>query len=89
MPKKRYWRTAADLAKARRRRQIEAGEIPGLFEKGAKTLRPEIRALIEAAVSKRAGAVELKHVCPRNEPHERFETGFKRLSLSGRNANPF
>ncbi len=53
MPKKRYWRTAADLAKARRRRQIEAGEIPGLFEKGAKTLRTEIRALIEAAVAKK------------------------------------
>ncbi len=53
MPKKRYWRTAADLAKARRRRQIEAGEIRGLFEKGAKQLRPEIRALIEAAVAKK------------------------------------
>jgi len=55
MQKKRYERTAADVAKARRRRQIEVGEIPGLFEKGTKRLRPEIRVLIEAAVAKRTG----------------------------------
>jgi hypothetical protein len=48
---------ATRLAKARRRLrsdQIRAGVLPGLLEKGTKKIRPEIKALIDAALEQRA-----------------------------------
>ncbi len=53
MGRKPYELTTASIAK-RRSYQIKAGAIPGLFEKGTRKLRPEIRALIDAAVAKKA-----------------------------------
>ncbi|BDV36523.1 MULTISPECIES: hypothetical protein [Methylocystis] len=48
---------AARLAEERRRiraAKIRAGQIAGLFEKGSRKVRPEIRALIDEALAKRA-----------------------------------
>ncbi|MGJ0505981.1 MAG: hypothetical protein ACR652_02355 [Methylocystis sp.] len=40
-------------ARAARHRRIAAGETPGLFVAGGKRLRPEIEAMIRAAVAER------------------------------------
>ncbi len=51
-------RETPEEAEARRAYQIRgarirSGATPGLFEKDSKTVRPEIRALIDEAVAKR------------------------------------
>ena len=43
---------AAKRAYAARGQQIMSGAVPGLFERDAKVIRPEVRALIEAALEK-------------------------------------
>ncbi|WP_457798212.1 hypothetical protein [Methylocystis sp. S23] len=57
MRKTPYQDEAARLAKAKRRlrsQQIRDGVLPGLVEKGTRTIRPDIRALIDAALEERA-----------------------------------
>jgi hypothetical protein len=56
MRKKPYEDEATRLAKATRRfrsRQIREGVVQGLLEKGTRTIRPDIRALIDAALAER------------------------------------
>lgn len=57
MPKRPYEDEATRLAKARRQlraKMVQSGMLPGLFVKGTKTLRPEIKALIDKAVAEKA-----------------------------------
>jgi hypothetical protein len=43
----------AKRAYAVRGQRIRSGALPGLLENGGKTIRPEIRELIDAAIAKR------------------------------------
>jgi hypothetical protein len=57
MPKRPYEAEATRLAREKRRIRaslVKAGMLPGLFEKGGKVLRPEIRTLIDEALAKNA-----------------------------------
>ncbi len=52
--------TTAYLAKIKtyaRRAQIRSGAIDGLLERDSKAIRPEVKALIEAALAIRLGAL--------------------------------
>ena len=52
---KRYQRDdPARYERAKRRKLIETGKVPGLFVAGSKKLRPEVKAMIESAVAERA-----------------------------------
>jgi hypothetical protein len=56
MRKKPYEDEATRSAKAARRfrsRQIREGAVEGLLEKGTRTIRPDIRSLIDAALEQR------------------------------------
>ncbi len=44
----------AEEKRRARAAQIRAGQIPGLFERGSKKVRPEIRTLIDEALARRA-----------------------------------
>jgi hypothetical protein len=46
----------AKRAYAARGKRIRSGETPGLFEKDTKIIRPEIRALIDAALARKTCA---------------------------------
>ncbi len=51
--RKPYENSDARRAKAKRHALIQAGTIPGLFEKDTKKIRPEVRRLIDAAIAKK------------------------------------
>lgn len=46
----------AKRAYAARGKRIRSGETPGLFEKDTKIIRPEVRALIDAALARKTCA---------------------------------
>jgi hypothetical protein len=46
-------KAAAKRAYVARGQHILSGAVPGLFERDTKVIRPEVRALIEAALDKR------------------------------------
>ncbi len=45
---------SARYERARRRKLIEAGKVPGLFVPGSKKLRPEVKTMIENEIARRA-----------------------------------
>ncbi len=47
---------AAKRAYVARGRRIQAGTVTGLFEKDGKTIRPEVRTLIDEALAKQRQA---------------------------------
>ena len=51
---KTYGDRLADEKRRVRAAKIRAGQIPGLLEQGSNIVRPEIRALIEQALARRA-----------------------------------
>ena len=59
---------AAYLARTKsqvRRAQIRSGAIDGLFERGGKAIRPEVKALIEAALADRSEALAGRNILQR------------------------
>ncbi|MEK4034962.1 hypothetical protein WOC76_08935 [Methylocystis sp. IM3] len=47
----------ARYERAKRRKLIEAGKIPGLFVPGSKKLHPEVKALIDSAIARKANGL--------------------------------
>ena len=55
-----FWMANPEEAEARRAYQkrvagVRSGALPGLLENGSKTVRPEIKELIDAAIAKKRG----------------------------------
>ncbi len=51
--KRRHADDPARYERAKRRKLIEAGKVPGLFVADSKKLRPEVEAMISRALAKR------------------------------------
>lgn len=54
-PSKRYHKDdPARYERAKRRKLIESGKVPGLFVNGSKKLHPEVKAMIDEEIARRA-----------------------------------